>query len=147
LLAFLIVARRRRWLLVVVASWLLLSAGWGMIKVRRKGRTLVLDHLITALEAQDPDFPESRRWVAETLLRWWQSKELSISAKWIGIWTTTESTRFAQDIVERHQSVSWSGKPISKALVYLYRPIIATTIFLYRIRSQIFSGTICNPCP
>ena len=108
-----------------------------MAKARRRGRALTLEHLTAAIEAQDPDLPESRRWVAETLLRWWHSKELSISAKWIGIWTTNESTRFAQDIVMGHPSVSWSGKPISKALAYLYRPIIATTSLLYRIRSQL----------
>jgi hypothetical protein len=108
-----------------------------MTKARRRGRTLILEHLSATFKALDPDPPESRRWVAETLLRWWQSKELSISAKWIGIWTTTESTRFAQDIVMRHQSVCWSGKPISKTRVYLYRPIIATTTLLYRIRSQL----------
>ena len=108
-----------------------------MSRARTSGLKLLTTHFQSSIDTSDPDLPESRRWVARVLLTWWQEKRLSIPARWIGIWSVDECTTFAEEVTAQSQLVEWTGKLIMKALTFLYRPVLATTVLLYKIRSPL----------
>jgi hypothetical protein len=76
--------------------------------------------------------------IAEVFGDWMQEAVLIPVAFWVGVWTKQDCSKFAEAI-ERHPK--WddttTGQAISKALVNIYQPITATTLLLYKIRSQL----------